>query len=69
MGILVSTSGFSSVALAQASGRRTPLLLMDHQHMYLSLSGGVSFREIVNRVRRHESQTRRGVSSPDAFGG
>src|SRR5690606_26290873 len=33
MGILVSMSGFSPRAIQQASGRKTPLLLMDHSHI------------------------------------
>ena len=41
MGILVSISGFSSVAIDGASGRRGVLLLFDAQHIYLSLSGAL----------------------------
>lgn len=57
MGIMVSISGYSSVAITQASGRKTALLLLDAMHLYLYLSGTLSFADIVSRVRRHASQT------------
>lgn len=57
MGILVSISGFSSVAIQSASGKKTPLLLLDHTHLYRVLGGASSFRDVVERVRRHSSQT------------
>jgi len=57
MGIFVSISGFSSVAIEGASGKKTPLLLLDHGHLYRVLGGVSSFRDVVERVRRHCSQT------------
>ena len=57
MGIIVSISGYSSVAIGGASGRRTTLILLDAQHIYLCLSGVLSFGDIISRVRRHASQT------------
>ncbi|MCP1605981.1 hypothetical protein [Pseudomonas citronellolis] len=57
MGIMISISGYSSVAVTQASGRKTALLLLDAMHLYLYLSGALSFADIVSRVRRHASQT------------
>jgi len=57
MGIMVSISGYSSVAITQASGRQTKLLLFDAMHLYFFLSGAASFAEIISRVRRHASQT------------
>jgi hypothetical protein len=39
MGIMVSISGYSSTAIDAASGPRTPLLLLDHSHLYLLLTG------------------------------
>lgn len=57
MGIMVSISGYSSVAIKEASGSKTPLLLFDHGHIFMALSGVMSFTEIVDRVRRHASQT------------
>lgn len=57
MGIIVSISGYSSVAIEGASGRRSTLLLLDAQHLYMCLSGVLSFEDIISRVRRHASQT------------
>jgi len=57
MGIFVSISGYSSVAIHEASGRKTPLLLLDHGHLYRVLGGVSSFRDVVERLRRHSSQT------------
>jgi hypothetical protein len=57
MGIMISISGYSGIAISEASGRRTPLLLMDHRHLYLILGGAVTFDELLDRVRRHASQT------------
>lgn len=57
MGIFVSISGFSSVAIDGASGRKTPLLLLDHGHLYRVLGGVSRFRDVVERLRRHSSQT------------
>ena len=57
MGIFVSMSGYSSVAVNEASGRRTTLLLLDHGHIYLCLLGSMDFGEVISRVRRHASQT------------
>lgn len=57
MGIMVSISGYSSVAIKDASGRQTKLMLLDAMHLYLFLSGSIEFSEIVSRVRRHVSQT------------
>ena len=57
MGIMVSISGYSSTAIADASGSKTTLLILDASHLYLFLSGGMTFAEIISRVRRHASQT------------
>lgn len=57
MGIMVSISGYSSVAISGASGRRSTLILLDAQHIYMCLSGVLSFGDIISRVRRHASQT------------
>ena len=57
MGIMVSVSGYSSVAVTQASGRKTALLLLDAMHLYLFLTGTLSLRDVISRVRRHASQT------------
>lgn len=57
MGVMVSMSGYSSTARIEASGEKTPLLLLDYNHIYLALSGVMSMGELVERIRRHASQT------------
>jgi hypothetical protein len=57
MGIMVSMAGYSSVAIQQASGKRTPLILLDYSHIYLVLGGNWTLPEVISRVRRHVSQT------------
>jgi hypothetical protein len=69
MGLLVSVSGFTAPAVAGASVARTPLLLMDHGHLYLVLSGVISVSELVNRLRRHASQTSRAYLPAAELGG
>jgi hypothetical protein len=69
MGIMVSISGYSGPAVSGASGPRTPVLLMDHRHLYLALGGTATFGEIVDRVRRHASQTGEALLAPERFGG
>jgi hypothetical protein len=69
MGIFVSIYGFSSVAISEASGKKTPLLLLDHTHLYRILGGISSFRDLVERVRRHSSQTGEAFLSVNDFDG
>lgn len=69
MGITVSISGFTETAVAGASGRRTPVLLMEHRHLYLALRGVMAFGEIVDRIRHHASQTGEALLAPEGFGG
>lgn len=57
MGIMVSISGFTPTAIQEASGEKTPLLLMDHSHLYYILSGIMGMKEVIERIRRHASQT------------
>ena len=68
MGIFVSMSGYSSVAVDEASGRRTTVLLLDHGHIYLCLLGTLNFGEVISRVRRHASQTGDAYLSTGRFG-
>jgi hypothetical protein len=68
MGIMVSVAGYSSTAIADASGPRTPVLLLDHKHIYALLTGLMTFSELVNRVRRHASQTGEAYLDPTSFG-
>ena len=69
MGIMVSISGYSAVAITQASGRKTALLLLDAMHLYLFLAGSLSFQDVVLRVRRHASQTGEAYLPSSGFGG
>lgn len=57
MGVMISISGYSTVARQEASGEKTPLLLLDHSHLYLVLGGIMGFADVVERIRRHASQT------------
>lgn len=68
MGIMVSVSGYSASAVKTASGPRTPLLLFDHGHLYLALTGSTAFDDIIDRVRRHASQTGDSYLAAASFG-
>ena len=67
MGIMISISGYSSVAILEASSTRTPLLLLDHGHVYMILTGVMTLAEVINRVRRHASQTGEAYLSVEDF--
>ncbi|HEY2930345.1 MAG TPA: hypothetical protein VGK99_01255 [Acidobacteriota bacterium] len=69
MGVMVSISGYSAVARQEASGERTPLLLLDHEHIYLVLGGMMGLADVVDRVRRHASQTAEAYLSASEFSG
>lgn len=69
MGLFVSMSGYSSVAVKEASGKKSTLLLLDASHIYLVLTGGMHFIEVVRRVRRHASQTGESFLPVAAFSG
>ena len=69
MGVMVSISGYSSVAKQEASGERTPMLLLDHSHLYMALVGIMGLGDLVNRVRRHASQTGEAYLAADDFSG
>jgi hypothetical protein len=69
MGLMVSISGYSSVAVQEASGSRTTLLLMDFSHLYSFLMGNITFGEILSRIRRHASQTGEAYLMVSQFGG
>ena len=69
MGIMVSMSGYSSVAISQASFARTPLLLFDYSHLYMVLGGTETFSDMIRRVRRHSSQTGCAFLPTQEFGG
>jgi len=67
MGVMFSISGYSSVAVKEASGPKGLLLLFDHNHLYMLLHGGCSFEELISRVRRHASQTGEAYLGPRSF--
>lgn len=69
MGIMVSMSGYSKPATVGASGPRGLILLLDYSHLYLLLTGAVSFTELVARIRRHSSQTGEAYLPVSQFGG
>lgn len=69
MGLFVSMAGYSSVALKEASGKKTTLLLLDASHIYLILTGGMTCIDVVRRVRRHASQTGESFLPVASFGG
>ncbi len=69
MGIIVSISGYSSVAKKEASGDKTPILLLDHSHLYLVLGGIMGFADVIERVRRHASQTGEAYLAASDFSG
>ncbi|MBI4667607.1 MAG: restriction endonuclease [Elusimicrobia bacterium] len=58
MGLFVSISGFTDGAKSAASKQRTPMLLLDHSHIYnLILPGVMTLPQVVSRIKRHASQT------------
>ncbi len=59
MGIMVSMSGYSPNAIESASGGKSPILLIDHQHLYAVLGGILTLEELIARIRRSASQTGR----------
>jgi hypothetical protein len=69
MGLMVSMPGYSATAVKQASFAKSPLLLVDHSHIYAVLLGTAEFADIVRRVRRHSSQTGEAYLHPSKFGG
>lgn len=68
MGLFVSMSGFNSGALTEASKQRTPMLLLDHTHIYgLILRGVMTLPQVVSRIKRHASQTGRAYLAGSEF--
>lgn len=68
MGIIVSMSGYSSVAISEASFSRSPLLLFDATHLYFVLGGIGTFPDLLRRVRRHSSQEGKAYLAVSDFG-
>ncbi len=58
MGLFVSISGFNTGAVKAASKHRTPMLLLDHGHIFnIILRGVMTLPQVVSRIKRHASQT------------
>ena len=68
MGVMLSISGYTSGAITNASGHRTPLLLVDHSHVLLMLRTEMKLAEVIDRVRRHASQTGEAYLAASEFG-
>lgn len=67
MGLFVSVSGYSQSAIAEAKGERSPLLLMQVEHILHVLRATVTLGEVIRRVRRHASQTGEPLLLPRDF--
>lgn len=57
LAIFIAISGYSSIAISEASKGRTMILLFDYSHIYLLLRGSVTFSELIDRAKRHAAQT------------
>ena len=58
MGLLISVSGFDPGAIKAASCERTPMLLIDGNHLFsLIMARRFTLRELIELIRRHASQT------------
>lgn len=58
MGLFVSLSGFNESAKKTASKNRTPMLLLDSDHIFnLVMRGVMTFPQVVSRIKRHAHQT------------
>lgn len=68
MGIAIAMSGFNQGCKDNASGDRTPFLLFDSQHIYMLLTGAIDLRFLIERTRRHSSQTGESYLAPVDFG-
>lgn len=58
MGLFVSIMSFNEGAIRAASKQKTPMLLLDHSHIFnLILRGVMTLPQVVSRIKRHASQT------------
>lgn len=68
MGVFISMSGYNEKAIQEASRDKTPLLLLDHSHIYnLILPNIMSLDDVIRRVKRHASQTGEAYLPPKNF--
>ncbi len=58
MGLFISLSGFNDGAIRSASKARTPMLLLDHGHIFnIIMRGVMTLPQVVSRIKRHAHQT------------
>ncbi len=69
MGVVVAMSGYSSVAIQEASKSKSALLLIDFTHIYMVLDGRITVEDLIRRVRRHSSQTGQAYLPASELGG
>jgi Restriction endonuclease len=69
MGIFLSMSGYTSVAISEASGKKTVLILLDSSHVFVVLTGAMSLADVIRRTRRHAAQTGESHLPAQSFGG
>ena len=65
---LATIGAGGSGATEAASGERTPLLLLDFNHLYFILGGMMTLPEVINRVKRHAAQTAEAYLAVKNFG-
>lgn len=66
-GLMVSISGYSTLAIEEASGPKTPLLLMDHHHIFYVLSGIMGFKDLIMKLQSYTDNTGEAYLSPTMF--
>lgn len=57
LGIMLSMSGYSALAVDRAALAQGRLLLLDFTHVYMVLQGVEAFPNVVRRLRRYSSRT------------
>jgi hypothetical protein len=67
--LLVSVSGYTERARKAASSASTPLLLLDHSHLCLVLSGAQGMRDVLERLQRHAEKTGEAYLAAERFSG
>ncbi|MBN1327250.1 MAG: hypothetical protein JW996_04810 [Candidatus Cloacimonetes bacterium] len=67
MGLFLSISGYSKLAIEEASGDKTPIILIDHNHIYLALSGIMEFPDLIKKITRYTIESGRSYLSTEQF--
>ena len=57
LGLMVSISGYEETAVSLYSQGRSVIILMDGADLYAVLDGRVDLSDLIDRKRRHASQT------------